>query len=64
MYSSLDIGKIKKDMVTAYIHFIGWCSVVFKHFRVSLAACVIDNRLENSFCIDINKNIISYFNLL
>ena len=38
------------------------CSVVFKHFRVLLAACVINIYLENSFCIDINKSIIAYFN--
>ena len=38
--------------------------VVFKHFRVLLAACVINFHLEHSFYIDINKNIISYFNTL
>ena len=37
-------------------------SVVFKHFRVLLAPCVINIYLENSFYIDINKNIISYLN--
>ena len=30
--------------------------------KVLLAACVINIYLENSFYIDINKNIISYFN--
>ena len=40
------------------------CPVIFKHFRVSLAACVINFHLEHSFYIDINKNIISYFNFL
>ena len=40
------------------------CSVVFKHFRVSLAACVINFHLEHSFYIDTNKNFISYFNIL
>ena len=39
-------------------------SAVFNHFIVSLAACVINIYLENSFYIDINKNIISYFNFL
>ena len=38
------------------------CSVVFKHFSVLLAACVISVCLENLFYIDINKNVISYFN--
>ena len=38
------------------------CPVVFKHFRVSLAVCVINIYLEHSFYIDINKNIISCFN--
>ena len=42
----------------------GSCSVVFKHFRVLLTACVINIYLGNSFYIDINKNIISYFNTL
>ena len=37
-------------------------SVVFKHFRVLLAACAINIYLENWFYIDINKNIIFYFN--
>ena len=37
------------------------CPVVFKHLRVSLAACVINFHLEHSLYIDINKNIISYF---
>ena len=38
------------------------CPVVFSHFSVSLAACVINILLEHSLYIDINKNIISYFN--
>ena len=38
------------------------CLVVFKHFSVSLAARVINFHLEHSFYIDIDKNIISYFN--
>ena len=37
------------------------CSVVFKHFRVSLAAYLINIYLEHCFYIDINKKIISYF---
>ena len=40
------------------------CSVVFKYFSVSLAAYVINMYPENSFYFDINKNIISYFNLM
>ena len=38
------------------------CSVLFKHFRVLLAACVINFHLEHSFYINTNKNIISCFN--
>ena len=38
------------------------CPVVFKNFRVRLAAYVINSLLEHSFYIDVNKNIISYFN--
>ena len=38
------------------------CPVVFQHFRVSLAACVIDIHLGHSFYININKNTISCFN--
>ena len=31
--------------------------VVFKHFRVSIATCVINFYLKHSFYIDISKNI-------
>ena len=65
MYSSLDIGKVKLYMVTAYIYLfrsrVQFFSSV-QHFRVLLAVGVINIYLENLFYIDINKNIISYFN--
>ena len=48
----LDIGKVIKYLV------------IFKHFRVSLVAYAINPHLEHSFHIDINKNIISYFNTM
>ena len=55
--------KLKSNiwLLHPYIY-LGVTSVVFKHFRVSLAACVINFHLEHSFSIEINKNIISYFN--
>ena len=64
MYSSLDIEKVKKYMVTAYIHalILESCSAVFNNFRVLLVACVIYISLENSFYIDVNKNVVSHFN--
>ena len=65
MYSSLDIGKAKLYIVTAYIYLfrsrVQFFSSV-QHFRVLLAVGVINIYLENLFYIDINKNIISYFN--
>ena len=64
MYSSLDIGKVKLYMVTAYIYLfrsrVQFFSSV-QHFRVLLAVGVINIYLENLFYIDINKNIISIF---
>ena len=36
--------------------------LLLKHFRVSLEACVINFHLEQLLYIDINKNVISYFN--
>ena len=63
MYSSLDIGKVKK--IYGYCIHTPICesrSVIFKHFRVLLAVRVFNIYLKNSFYIDINKNIISYFN--
>ena len=64
MYSSLDIGKAKLYIVTAYIYLfrsrVQFFSSV-QHFRVLLAVGVINIYLENLFYIDINKNIISIF---
>ena len=37
------------------------CPAVFKHFRVSLAACVINFHLGHSFYIDINNMKILLF---
>ena len=38
------------------------CPLVFKYLRVSLTTCTINFYLKHSLYIDINKNIISYFN--
>ena len=65
MYSSLDIGKVKNISgycMHTFIYDDSNCPVVFKHFRFSLAACVFNFHLKHSFYIDINKNMISYFN--
>ena len=63
MYSSLDIEKVKKKYGYCIRRIIQeFCSAAFKYFRVLLAACVINIYLENLFYIDINKNIIPYFN--
>ena len=63
VYGSLDIGKVKKIwLLHAYIYskviLFKLYPVVFKHFWLSLAACVINFHLEHSFYIDTNKNII------
>ena len=64
MYSFLDIGKVKKYMVTAYIYLfrsrVQFFSSV-QHFSVLLAVGVINIYLENLFYIYINKTIISIF---
>ena len=64
MCSSLDIKLVKKYLVNACIIYLGVVHSYIQHIRVSLAACVINFHLEHSFYIDINKNIISYFNTL
>ena len=63
MFSSLDIGKVKKYMVIPYINlFSSRVQLYSSAFRVLLAASLINIFLENSFYININENVISYFN--
>ena len=62
MSGSLDIIKVKNIWLLHTCPYLGACSVVFKHFWVSLAEYVISIYLKKLFYIDINKNIISYFN--
>ena len=60
MDSSLDIRESKKKKSGYCMHKFIYesCPVVFKHFRVSLVACVINFHLGHSSYIDMNKNII------
>ena len=63
MYSSLDTGKVKnKYMVTAYIHLFRSRVQLYSSILGFYQQRVINIYLKNSFYIDINKNIISYFN--
>ena len=65
MYNYSDIINVKNKSGHC-IHTFIWESraVAFKHFKVSPGACAINFHLEHSFYIEMNKNIICYFNTL